>query len=94
MSQLALFPISVPVEVAACVVWCRPSGGLFAVGLRSPIPPTALGWFSQACEVLAIEPLPRSVALLVRVPAELSPAFLSLPSPQGGSRHESNRLSF
>ncbi|NJO74180.1 MAG: hypothetical protein HC833_10755 [Leptolyngbyaceae cyanobacterium RM1_406_9] len=94
MNQLSLFPISVPSEVAACVVWCRPSGRLFAVGLRSPTPPTVLGWFSQSCEVLAVEPLPRSVALLVRVPAELSPAFLALPAPRGGSRHESNRLSF
>jgi hypothetical protein len=94
MSQLSLFSVSVPTEVAACVVWYRPSGGLFAVGLLSPIPPSVLGWFSQSCEVLAVEPLPRSVALLLRVPAELSPAFLALPAPRGGSRHESNHLSF
>lgn len=95
MSQLSLFAL--PQPVAASVLWCRPALGClgsFVIGLPSPAPAAALLWLSQSCSVQSVAPLAGGVAVLVAVPASLSSAFWSLPSPRGGSRHPSNLLPF
>jgi hypothetical protein len=79
-------------------MWCRHASGClgsFVVGFPAPIPPAVLLWLCQSCLVESATVLPSGcIALLIKVPGALSAAFLALPSPQGGSRHESNKLPF
>jgi hypothetical protein len=92
--QSSLF--SLPEEVKRSLRWCRRATGskrLLVVGLPSPVPPAVLLWLSQSCTVKSLQVLPsQDVALLLGVPDLLMSEFLALPSPIGGSRHESNQL--
>lgn len=90
--QLSLF--SLPTEVVSAVLWCRPAGGcvsLFVVGFASPVAPSVLAWLAPFVQAHAVLPS-GSVGFLVQIPGSLSFAFRSLPSPRGGSWHESNQL--